>query len=364
MLSVIVGAAGPARRKTGSEEVRRELAQVEAAADRAAELTKQLLAFSRRQLLEPRSVSLNEVVALTEPMLRRVLGEHIAIRTELAGDAARVRVDPAKLEQALVNLALNARDAMPQGGTLTISTANIAVAEAELGARGLPHPGSWVTLTVRDTGHGMSAETLAHIFEPFFTTKQDGGTGLGLATVFGTIKQSNGHIAVESEPQRGATFTIYLPPSAETRAASTPPPPAARSRAGRDTGSHDGGGEIVLVVEDDPLVRGVACRILLERGYRVIEAASAEEAIDRVREVDNAIDALLTDMVLPGMNGLELARRVRRDRGDLPVVCMSGYADASFGAGLPDEDGVVFVAKPIEPEALVRKIRAALAAPR
>ncbi len=351
MLSVIMSAAGLARRKTGTGDLKREIGQIEAAADRAAELTRQLLAFSRRQLLEPRSVSLNEVVRQTEPMLQRLIGENIAICIELEAELERVLVDPAKMEQVLVNLAVNARDAMPDGGTLTIATDNATASDAEIAAAGLPHAGPWVTLSVRDTGHGMAPETLEHIFEPFFTTKAEGvGTGLGLAMVFGIVTQSDGHIAVASEPRRGSSFTIYLPPTDE----------AATEDAIEPVPDSIGGSEIVLVVEDDPLVRRAACRVLSAKGYAVLEAGSAEEALDVARDHHGPVDALLTDMILPGMNGLELARRLRRDHDAMRVVCMSGYVDDKFGAGPPPDDGIAFISKPFDPESIARKLRTML----
>jgi signal transduction histidine kinase/CheY-like chemotaxis protein len=352
MLSVILSASGLARRKAGNDEVRRELGQIEEASERAAALTKQLLAFSRRQLLNPRSVSLNVVVMQTESMLRRLLGENVAISVDLADDLERVLIDPAKLDQVLVNLAVNARDAMRErGGTLTVATRNMRLSEEKAAEWSVPHEGPWVTLTVEDSGDGMSPEVLGHIFEPFFTTKDEGaGYGLGLATVFGIVKQSDGHIVVESELGKGSRFVILLPPTEivqEHDSIDAPPDSV-------------GGQETILVVEDDHLVRRAASRVLASKGYGVIEAASAEDALSLVGSHRGAIDALLTDMVLPGINGLELARQLRSDRPTLRVLCMSGYVDSSFGAGAATHEGILFITKPFDPESLARKMRAML----
>jgi CheY-like chemotaxis protein len=351
MLSVILSATGLASRRSDRESVKRDLAQISQAALRAAELSRQLLAFSRRQVLEPRHVSLDEIVRHTEPMLRRLLGEDIRIVTSLATGAERVLVDPGKMEQVLVNLAVNARDAMPAGGTLQIATRRVTLAAGEARELGGATAGEWLVLAVADEGVGIDPETQAHIFEPFFTTKPDGrGTGLGLSTVFGIVSQSGGYITVDSEPGRGACFSIYLPPTEDPVdfETSEPAPESA------------GGSEIVLVVEDDPLVRRAALRVLQSKGYAVLDAASAEEALALLGDHEGPVDLLLTDLVLPGMNGLDLARQLLRERPALKVVCMTGYVGRDFGSGVPAEEDIEFINKPFDHEGLANKVRSVL----
>ncbi len=334
---------------------RAPLVDIRAAGDRAANLTRQLLAFSRRQILEPRLVDVHEVVAGIEKMLRRLIGEDVLLATDLAADPSWVKVDPGQLEQVVMNLAVNARDAMPRGGSLTIRTRN---AEADLfadvaestGGRARPR----VALSISDTGAGISPEARPHIFEPFFTTKEVGkGTGLGLATVYGIVKQSGGDISVESEPGKGSTFTILLP--------SHPPP--RRSGSGASLPAVPRGTGTILVVEDEDAVRRVVKIALESTGYKVIEARGGAEALELARTHAKRLDALVTDVVMPGMSGRELAERIRRDLPALKVLYMSGYTDDAVMRHGVVESGVAFLQKPFSPLALARKVRDLLDTP-
>ena len=327
---------------------RQDVEEIRKASERAASLTRQLLAYSRRQMMQPEVLDLNVVVADMDRMLRRLIGEHIALVTVLAPDLGRVRADPNQIEQVLVNLAVNARDAMPDGGKLTIETANEemdkAFAQAHLGAV----PGSYAMIAVTDTGVGMDASVRAHLFEPFFTTKEVGkGTGLGLATVYGIVKQSEGYITVYSEPRRGARFKIYLPriqtPQSTTAA-------SAKERPERGT-------ETVLVVEDEAAVLTLSRRALEAQGYVVLAANDPTDAMRVVERHGGPIHLLLTDVVMPGSSGRELADRLVARRPGIRVLYMSGYpGDAVVQHGsLPV--GSAFVQKPFSPDGLARKVR-------
>ncbi|MFO0583194.1 MAG: PAS domain S-box protein [Anaeromyxobacter sp.] len=325
----------------------RELAgEIEASARRAASLTRQLLAFGRRQVLQPRLLELGEVVQGVLEMLRRVLREDVRIELRPASEPLRVHADAGMLEQVVMNLAVNARDAMPGGGVLTLALDVVP-------ARGAT-PGRHVRLSVTDTGHGMDEATLPRVFEPFFTTKPSGkGTGLGLATVYGIVRQHGGRVEVESRPGEGATFRVLLPeasPAGET---------AAPAGADRAAASPAGRGERVLLVEDDPPVRQVL-KIGLERmGYRVVACASGDEALERWRRREAPFDAVLTDMVMPGAtSGAALAVALRAEAPGLPVVVMSGHSVDLATRGLPP--GVAFVAKPAGPAELAAALRRAL----
>ncbi|HEY2030247.1 MAG TPA: response regulator [Myxococcales bacterium] len=329
-----------------------DLVQIQAAGERAAALTRQLLAFSRRQILRPRVVDLNEVVEGLTTMLHRLIGETIDFGVFPCPTAAMVNVDPAQMEQVIVNLAVNARDAMPRGGKLSIEVQHATLDATYQSAHTEVQPGAYVMLAVSDTGIGMDPATQARIFEPFFTTKEVGkGTGLGLSTVFGIVRQSGGHVWVYSEPGRGSSFKIYLPSAfAEPESAALPPDPPVELR----------GSETVLLVEDEEQVRNLARNILARAGYTVIEAANGAEALQRADRP--SIHLLLTDMVMPRMGGAHLASRLAAERPELRVVYMSGYTDTSATEhGLPQ--GAAFVQKPFTPEALLRKVRSALAAP-
>jgi two-component system, cell cycle sensor histidine kinase and response regulator CckA len=334
----------------GSSE-HEDIGEVLKAADRAVSLTRQLLAFSRRQVLEMRVLDLNGVLAGMGKMLERIIGENIAVDMDLAHGLWSVRADAGQIEQVLLNLAVNARDAMPTGGTLTISTANVLLDEAfgrdHLGARVGPH----VLIAVSDTGHGMSPAVQAHLFEPFFTTKGVGtGTGLGLATVYGIIQQSGGSIYAESQPGSGSTFRIYLPREGE----------GAAQFAGDGAEPLPRGGETILLVEDDPHVRAVTLRKLRALGYQVLEAPCAAEALRIVRANEHPIHLVLTDVVMPGANGRELAESLRDVRPGLKTMYMSGYTDDSI-VHLGVLDGSTpFLQKPFTTEDLARKVRQSL----
>jgi PAS domain S-box-containing protein len=327
---------------------RGDVEEIRKASERAASLTRQLLAYSRRQMLQPEVLDLNVVVAEMDKMLRRLIGEHIALEAGLAPDLGRVRADPNQIEQVIVNLAVNARDAMPDGGKLTIETANVdldeAFAQAHLGSV----PGSYAMLAVTDTGTGMDAAVRAHLFEPFFTTKEVGkGTGLGLATVYGIVKQSGGYISVYSEPGRGSSFKIYLP-----RIATPADEPAGPQKGGPAPGS-----ETVLVVEDEPAVLTLSRRALEAQGYVVLAASDPLAALRVVEHHGGTIHLLLTDVVMPGLSGRELADRLTAQRPGMRVLYMSGYpGDAVVQHGtLPS--GSAFLQKPFSPDGLARKVR-------
>jgi len=331
---------------------RADIEEILAAADRAARISRQLLAFGRRQIMEPRVLNLNEVVANVTPMLARILGEDTDLVTMLAPDLGAVRVDPGQLEQAIVNLAVNARDAMPRGGRLTIETANVDLDESFVRSRVEMAPGSYVVLAVSDTGHGMTEEIRQRIFEPFFTTKPEGhGTGLGLSTTYGIVRQSGGFISVYSEPGQGTTFRIYLPRVAER---AEPFLQAARTK------SADVGVETLLLVEDDEPGRVYARRVLEARGYRVLTAAHGPEALEVAAAHDGPIDLLVTDVIMPGMSGRELADRLVATRPGLRVLYVSGYTENSVVHHGHLEPGVAFLVKPYSPDDLARKVREVL----
>ncbi|HJS42352.1 MAG TPA: PAS domain S-box protein [Gemmatimonadales bacterium] len=330
------------------DEKRHDVEEIRKASERAASLTRQLLAYSRRQMLRPETLDLNVVVADMERMLRRLIGEHIALVTVLAPDLGSVRADPNQIEQVLVNLAVNARDAMPDGGKLTIETANAELDEAFTQVHLGSVAGSYTMISVTDTGVGMDANVRAHLFEPFFTTKEVGkGTGLGLATVYGIVKQSDGYIAVYSSPGSGASFKIYLP---RIQPAPAAPPPAAKDRPERGT-------ETILVVEDEAAVLTLSRRALEAQGYVVLAAANPADAMRIVERHSGTIHLLLTDVVMPGSSGRELADWVSDRSPELRVLYMSGYpGDAVVQRGsLPS--GSAFVQKPFSPDELARKVR-------
>ena len=328
-----------------------DLRQISKSADRAAALTRQLLAFSRRQVLQPRVVNLNSLVLNAEKMLERLIGEDIEIHLSLETRLGSVSADPGQLEQVIMNLAVNARDAMPDGGNLTFETRDVEVETA----RSLGHfriaPGSYVMLAVRDTGCGMDQETVGRIFEPFFTTKEKGkGTGLGLSTVYGIVKQSGGYVWVESAPEEGSTFTIYLP-RVEAPADEEGDEPLSGAKRG---------GETVLLVEDDAVLRELARRILAGSGYHVLPAGGVVEAERFCRQHAGNLDLLLTDVVMPGMSGRDLARRLAVTRPRMCVLYMSGYTDDVIVHRGVLEPGTHFLQKPFTPRALLHKVREVL----
>ena len=340
------------RRLTPEDPVRSEIELIEKTANRAADLTRQLLAFSRKQILQPAVMNLNAAVATMSEMLRRTIGEDVLLVTALDPALGWVQADPSQIEQIVINLAVNARDAMPKGGRLTLETANVeldgAYARAHVGA----HPGPHVMLAVSDTGVGMDADTRTRIFEPFFTTKGPGkGTGLGLATVYGIVKQSGGHICVYSELGQGTAFKIYLP---RVDPAADPVEPGgllAHVAQGRET---------ILLVEDEGAVRELARDILEANGYEVLEARHGDEALAICERHSEAIHLMLTDVVMPGMNGRELAERLARLRPETKVLYMSGYTDNAIVIGGVLNGRAVFLQKPFTPDALARKVREVL----
>jgi two-component system cell cycle sensor histidine kinase/response regulator CckA len=345
LLTVITGYTEILRQRDGGEE----LAEIARAADQAAALTRQLLAFSRRQVLNPAIVNLNEIVADMQTMLQRIIGDDVTVATRLAKDLSPVEADRAQIERVILNLAANARDAMPDGGVLTIETANVEVDEQQVFSHGDGNTGPHVVLAVSDTGHGMDEEVIQHLFEPFFTTKAPGaGTGLGLATVFGVIKQSGGGIYVYSEPGRGSTFKIYLP------VAETEPIAAAAvsdAAAGR-------GHETILVVEDDKSVRDLVRLMLEANGYTVFAARGADDALQVCTE--RPVDLLLTDVMMPEINGDALAERLRPLAPGMRVAFMSGYSDEAVQRHGVLGEHAAFIEKPFTERTLIRKVREVL----
>ncbi len=337
----------------GSPSGERNAREILNAAGRASALTRQLLAFGRRQMLRATRLNLNEAVAGIAVMLQQVIGEDIDLQVRYSADLPLILADQGQLESSVLNLVLNARDAMPGGGRLTIETDTIhldqAYCDAHLGAR----PGHFVRLAVSDTGVGIPHHLQPRIFEPFFTTKDVGkGTGLGLATVYGTIKQSGGYIWVYSEPGVGTTFKIYLPVDTSEGAPALPPPAPVEEPAS--------GSETILLVEDADMVRQLAREIIGGAGYHVIEAGNAEQALAAAAQHDGPIDLLLTDVIMPGATGVELAARLRSVRENVNVLYMSGYTDnAVVRQGLLDEE-TAFLQKPFTPQDLLRKVREVL----
>jgi two-component system, cell cycle sensor histidine kinase and response regulator CckA len=325
--------------------------EVHKAGERAATLTRQLLAFSRKTVLQSKVLNLNELVTDFQKLLGRLIGEDVRLVTEFRADPAKVRVDPGQMEQVLMNLVVNARDAMPRGGTLTISTRDVFLDDEYVRKHAEVRPGRYVLLAVTDTGHGMDEATLARIFEPFFTTKPVGqGTGLGLAMVYGIIKASGGHAAVESEAGRGTTFHLFLPAADEPELA---PLPASRE-------SNPTGTETVLLVEDEDGVRRLARQALESRGYRVLEASDGETALQLCREHNGEIDLLLSDVVMPQMGGRELRQKVAILNPQTRVIFTSGYTDDAVvrhGVLQAESD---FLQKPFTIHALLRKVREVL----
>jgi PAS domain S-box-containing protein len=356
ILTAITGYADLLFDDMGPDDSKRaDVEEIRAAAQRATALTRQLLAFSRKQVLQTRVLDLNAVVQALEKMLQRLIGEDIRLVFTPGAGLDAVRADAGQIEQVILNLAVNSRDAMPGGGRLTIETANVeldaAYAREHAGAR----PGRYVMLAVSDTGTGMDAEAKAHLFEPFFTTKEQGkGTGLGLATVYGIVKQSGGYVWVYSEPGRGATFKIYLPRVDE---------PVERAELAPDLQEVRGGTETVLLAEDDSAVREVVAGVLGQKGYRVLRAMDGQTAIEIARAQRGDLKLLITDMVMPGLTGRELAEVVAAECSGVRVLYMSGYTDdAVVRHGVLDQ-GTPYLQKPFTPLALARKVREVLDRP-
>ena len=353
LLTVIGGRSTLLLQRMGPEDPgRKHVELIERTSQRAAELTRQLLAFSSKQVLQLTSLDLNTLVSGVMPMLRRLIGEHIEVVVVPGRDMGLVMADAGQMEQVVMNLVVNARDAMPAGGTVRIETAVRAVKDGRSHSMGQVPPGQYVTVAVQDTGSGIDAVTLARIFEPFFTTKEKGkGTGLGLAMVHGIVHQSGGYIAVESAPGRGTTFTIYLPRI--TDPVNTTSAPTTSQDMVRGT-------ETVLLVEDDASVRELGSEILQGCGYTVIETGDPLEALTIGEDRKGAIDLLVTDLVMPGMNGSELANRLEAMRPGLRILCVSGYAD-QITAMSADDGGRAFLSKPFSPHAFAKKVHEVLA---
>ncbi|HOZ46938.1 MAG TPA: response regulator [Candidatus Hydrogenedentes bacterium] len=321
------------------------------AGQRAAALTEQLLAFSRRQILKPKEVNLNELIAHLMKMIRRVIGEHIELQIVPAPDLALVKADPGRIEQVLTNLFVNARDAMPRGGRITIETENVTLEEPTYEHPALARPGRYVMFRVTDTGCGMDEKTRAHIFEPFFTTKGVGkGTGLGLATVYGIVRQHNGFIQASTDIGKGTAFRIYLPALDRTVVAETP----------KETIDPKGGNETILIAEDDKPVRNVASRILKQAGYHVLTAADGEEAVRLFEKHSQAIDLILLDVVMPKLNGPQVHERVKTLRPAARVLFTSGYSLSAMAASTVVDEGPRLLQKPYEPDELLAAVRDAL----
>jgi PAS domain S-box-containing protein len=331
--------------------LRADAIEIQKAAGRAAALTRQLLAFSRKQVLDTRSIDVNEIVREMEPMRRRLIGEHIRVELHLASSLGAVKADAGQLEQVVLNLAVNARDAMPEGGSLTIETSEVTLTETMRGGHGVI-PGPYISLAVRDTGCGMDRATRARVFEPFFTTKEQGrGTGLGLSTVYGIVKQSEGYIWCDSTEGEGTTFTVLLPHvPAEAHAAEQPPESAP-----------DRGSGVVLITEDEDTIRALSRRILEREGYTVIEARDGREAIRVAAGYPSRIDLLITDMVMPNLGGSELFAHLRLLRPDLRVLFVSGYTDEDLIRRGLEDAGSAFLQKPFTAKALAAAAKESLA---
>jgi PAS domain S-box-containing protein len=337
--------------RTGSAASPEELAEIRQAGERARDLTRQLLAFARRQVILPVPLDLNALARNAQKLLRRVLGEDVELETALAPDLWAVRCDPGQVEQVVLNLAVNARDAMPGGGRLVLSTANVEVDERATASNPGMRTGPHVRLTLRDTGHGMPPEVKAHLFEPFFTTKPQGrGTGLGLATVYGIVKQNNGYILVDSAPGHGTAFEIYFPRTLDAPAAASAGAQAASAR----------GSETILIVEDDPKVREVTVRSLRSAGYRVLVAKDGREALAVARGAGDRLDLLVSDVIMPGSHGPAVAESLRGFQPDLRVLYVSGHAqDAIADRGVLAR-GVELLHKPFTPSTLLARVRMVL----
>jgi CheY-like chemotaxis protein len=352
MLMAILGHTELLLLRLGTNDpLRASIQTIQATAERAAALTRQLVTFSRRQVIAPKVLDLNEILTDMDKMLRRLIGEDVEIVYVLDQSLGACKIDPTQVEQVVMNLAVNARDAMPEGGRLTIRTANASLDARAAGMRVDAGPGDYVELVVADTGAGMDEATLGHIFEPFFTTKVQGkGTGLGLSTVYAIVQQNGGHADVRSEPGHGTAFTIRFPRVGEAAAAHAPAPLVDVPR----------GTETVLVCEDEDAVRDLVCEMLRMSGYTVIEARHGGEALLLCEQSREPIDLLLTDVVMPQMSGRQLAERLAPLQPDMKVLFMSGHTDDAVIRHGVKNAMMTFLQKPFTPVALARKVRAVL----
>jgi two-component system cell cycle sensor histidine kinase/response regulator CckA len=332
--------------------LQRNLDEIKKAGVRAAGLTQQLLAFSRRQVMKPKVIDLNRLIVNLEKMLRRLLGEDIALETNAASDLGAVLVDPGQVEQVIMNLCINSRDAMPRGGRIIVETSNVFLESSRRETRMEVMRGDYVRLRITDNGMGMDSETRSHLFEPFFTTKEVGkGTGLGLSMVYGIVKQTGGYIWVESEPGAGATFDIFFPRvhgSAETSSAARPP------------GEVRGGNESILLVEDESMIRALVRSVLASNGYSVLDADNGEHAKEIFQAHGAGIDLIIADIVLPGISGRDLVEHMKASRPDMPALFMSGYTPDVIDNHGELNPGLAFLQKPFTPESLLLKVREVL----
>jgi PAS domain S-box-containing protein len=357
LLTIIKGYVEMATNRSAAQpELRSDLQHIGDASERASTLVRQLLAFSRKQVLKPRVLDLNSIVLNLDKLLRRLLAEVIDMKTIVGKDVGAVKADPGQIEQVIMNLVVNARDAMPDGGRLRIETSNVELDESYAQDHATVRPGRYVMLAVTDTGIGMSTDTVAHIFEPFYTTKGSGsGTGLGLSTVYGIVKQSGGYIWVYSEPGKGTTFKVYLPRVDDrVEVSSTMATPALDARNGNET---------ILLVEDEPAVRELTHMVLSGRGYSVLEALNPEDAERLADSYGSEIHLLLTDVVMPGISGRDLARKLTARRPNLRVLYMSGYTFNVIAEDGTLEEGLSFLQKPFTPQILTQKVRETLDRP-
>ena len=351
LLTIIAGYGDLLLNRTGDQDPRREaINEIRKAAERGARLTSQLLGFGRGETIRPNPLDLNTLVTDVERMLRPILGEHLEISVELQPGLGLVVADPGQMEQVVMNLLLNARDAMTDRGRIRIETSSAILEAEEAGLLGMT-AGPCVLLSVADSGHGIEPDAMERIFQPFYTTKERGeGTGLGLSIVLRVVKESGGAIRVRSAPGEGAIFTVYLPSSRHLPGLAANPAPR-RTAAGSET---------VLLVEDEDAVRRLMAQVLQQNGYRVLEAADGEEALLLFGAHEPAIGLVLTDMVMPRMGGHELARRIRARRPGLPIICISGYTDEALHQTGALEPGMLFLQKPLLPDPLAAKVREAL----
>jgi PAS domain S-box-containing protein len=357
LLTIIKGYVEMATNRSGAQpELRRDLQHIGDASERAGTLVRQLLAFSRKQVLKPKILDLNSIVLNLDKLLRRLLAETVEMKTVAGKGVGAVKADPSQIEQVIMNLVVNARDAMPNGGRILIETSNVELNDAYSQDHATVRPGRYVMLAVTDTGIGMTSDTVAHIFEPFYTTKESGrGTGLGLSTVYGIVKQSGGYIWVYSEPGKGTTFKVYLPRVGDrVEVSSTAQTPAPAACDGKET---------ILLVEDEAAVRELTRMVLSKRGYSVLEALNPADAERLAGSHGSEIHLLLTDVVMPGMSGRELAKRLTAQRRNLRVLYMSGYTYNVIAEGGTLEEGLSFLQKPFTPQVLAQKVRETLDRP-